>query len=419
MSESAAPARDTGSSRALLSIQILRAVAALGVLVHHTAHEVAAKTGVTVPFGEFVVGAGGVDLFFVISGFVMVYASERLFAQPGASRVFFLRRLARIVPLYWAATAILVGYVYVAHRIFPPPFITTEGVIASFLFVPWPLPNGIMAPVHALGWTLNYEMFFYAVFAVAIMLPRRGAVFAVTALFALLVGLGLFVRLPQPFAFWFSPIILEFCFGMLIALAWREGRRLPRWASLLLIVAALAAYAASAVWGPFVAWRALEWGVPGAMLVAALALARETPASGPVARVFVFLGDASYSLYLVHAIVIPAVRRLMPAFDPVLMPWLYALALIGASIAAACVSYLWFERPITRSCSDGSGGLRKRLSAPRASSRPRQRPSRIHVAARLPISSSSPSRPANSGSTPMPRTTLASRILSPSQSSPL
>ena len=348
MSDSAAPAGARGGSRSLLSIQILRAVAALGVLVHHTAHEVAAKTGVTVPFGEFVVGAGGVDLFFVISGFVMVYASERLFAQPGATQVFFLRRLARIVPLYWTVTAILVGYIYLAHRIFPPPFITTEGVIASFLFIPYPLPNGLMAPVHALGWTLNYEMFFYAVFAVAIMLPRRSAVFAITALFALLVVLGLVVRLPQPLAFWFSPIILEFCFGMLIALAWRDGRRLPHWASLLLIAAAFAAYAASALWGPAVTWRALEWGVPGAMLVAALALARETPAPGPIARVFVFLGDASYSLYLVHAIVIPAVRRLMPSLDTPLMPWLYALALVAASIAAACLSYLWFERPITR-----------------------------------------------------------------------
>ena len=349
MSESAAPAADArGGSRALLSIQILRAVAALGVLVHHTAHEVVAKTGVTVPFGEFVVGAGGVDLFFVISGFVMVYASERLFAQPGASRVFILRRIARIVPLYWTVTAILVGYVYVAHRIFPPPFITAEGVIASFVFLPYPLPNGLMAPVHALGWTLNYEMFFYAVFALAIVLPRRGAVSAITALFVLLVGVGLIVPLRQPFAFWFSPIILEFCFGMLIALAWRDGRRLQRQASLLLIAAALAAYAASAVWGPFVAWRWLEWGVPGAMLVTALALARDTPAPGPVARFMGFLGDASYSLYLVHALVIPAVRRAMPTLDTPLMPWLYALALVGASIAAACLSYLWFERPITR-----------------------------------------------------------------------
>ena len=348
MSESAAPARDVRGSRALTSIQILRAVAALGVLFHHTAHEVAAKTGVTVSFGELVVGAGGVDLFFVISGFVMVYASERLFAQPGATRVFFLRRLARIVPLYWAATAILVGYIYVAHRIFPPPFITTEGVIASFLFIPYPLPNGLMAPVHALGWTLNYEMFFYAVFALAIMLPRRGAVFAITALFALLVSLGLLIRLPQPFAFWFSPIILEFCFGMLIARAYLDGRRLSLWNALLLTLAALGAYVISACTGPFVAWRWLEWGVPGAMLVAAFALVKRPPPAGPVSRAMGFLGDASYSLYLVHAIVIPAVRRVMPSLDTPLMPWLYALALIGGSIAAACLSYLWFERPITR-----------------------------------------------------------------------
>ena len=348
MSESAAPAGVRGGSRALPSIQILRAVAALGVLFHHTAHEVAAKTGVTVPFGELVVGAGGVDLFFVISGFVMVYASERLFAQPGATRIFFLRRLARIVPLYWAATAILVGYVYVAHRIFPPPFITTEGVVASFLFIPYPLPNGLMAPVHALGWTLNYEMFFYAVFAVAIALPRRAAVFAISALFAALVTLGLAVTLPQPFAFWFSPIILEFCFGMLIARAYLDGKRLSLWNALLLTLAALGAYVISACTGPFVAWRWLEWGVPGAMLVAAFTLVKRPPPAGPVSRAMGFLGDASYSLYLVHAIVIPAVRRVMPALDTPLMPWLYALALIGGSIAAAACSYLWFERPITR-----------------------------------------------------------------------
>jgi peptidoglycan/LPS O-acetylase OafA/YrhL len=348
LSESAAPARDVRGSRALTSIQILRAVAALGVLFHHTAHEVAAKTGVTVPFGELVVGAGGVDLFFVISGFVMVYASERLFAQPGATRIFFLRRLARIVPLYWAATAILVGYIYVAHRIFPPPFVTTEGVIASFLFIPYPLPSGLMAPVHALGWTLNYEMFFYAVFALAIMLPRRSAVFAVTALFALLVSLGLLIRLPQPFAFWFSPIILEFCFGMLIARAYLDGKRLSLWNALLLTLAALGAYVISACTGPFVAWRWLEWGVPGAMLVAAFTLVKRPPPAGPVSRAMGFLGDASYSLYLVHGIVIPGVRRVMPSLDTPLMPWLYALVLIGGSIAAAACSYLWFERPITR-----------------------------------------------------------------------
>jgi exopolysaccharide production protein ExoZ len=350
LSERAADAvRAAENPRTLLSIQILRAVAALGVLVHHAAHEVAVKAGVSVPFNEFVVGAGGVDLFFVISGFVMVYASERLFGRPGAPRVFFLRRLARIVPLYWATTLILLGYIYAAHRLFPPPFISTEGVIASFLFWPYPLLNGIIGPVHALGWTLNYEMFFYAVFAVAIVLSRRSAVLAIVALFIALVALGRLVALPQPLAFWFNPLILEFCFGMLIAHFYREGLRLPRAASLALLAAALAAYAASALLGPAVPWRALEWGVPGAALVAALALAKETPQPGGVARAFGVLGDASYSLYLVHAIVFPVVRRLIePWLALPLMPWVYALALVAASIAASILSYRWFEKPITR-----------------------------------------------------------------------
>ena len=180
------------------------------------------------------------------------------------------------------------------------------------------------------------------------MLPRRARSFAITAVFVLLVGDRPAGPVVAAFAFWFSPIILEFCFGMLIALAWRDGRRLPRRASLLLDRGGACRLRGLGVRGPFVAWRWLEWGVPGATLVAALALAKDAPAPGPVARAFVFLGDASYSLYLVHALVIPAVRRLMPLLDTPLMPWLYALVLIGASIAAACVSYLWFERPITR-----------------------------------------------------------------------
>ena len=360
MSEPAhAPASAGRGSPGLLSIQILRAVAALGVLAHHTAHEVAAHTGGVIPFHELVVGAGGVDLFFVISGFVMVYASDRLFGQAGAPRVFFLRRLARIAPLYWATTAILLVYVYAMHRLFPPPYISAQGVIASFLFLPYPLPNGLMGPVHALGWTLNYEMFFYAVFAAAIMLPRRGAVLAIVTLFAALVAIGRLVALPQPFAFWCDPMILEFCFGMLVALAYREGVRLPRAACAVLILAALAADAASAAWGPNVPWRALEWGLPGAALVAGLALAKDAARPGAVARAFGSLGDVSYSLYLVHVLVFPIVRRLIvPWLGLPLMPWVYALALVAASIGAAILSYRAFERPITRALQKRIGGVR-------------------------------------------------------------
>ncbi|SRR6266571_871351 len=87
----------------LQSIQILRAVAALLVLAGHL-WATLAWLGKPDALPNFVAGAAGVDLFFVISGFVMVHSSEKFFGQPGGSVQFLLRRLARIVPLYWVAT---------------------------------------------------------------------------------------------------------------------------------------------------------------------------------------------------------------------------------------------------------------------------------------------------------------------------
>jgi peptidoglycan/LPS O-acetylase OafA/YrhL len=338
-------------SRALLSIQILRAVAALAVLTHHVCNEkVAHVGGAAAPLNNLIVGVAGVDLFFVISGFVMVYASESLFAQRGAPRIFFLRRLARIVPLYWAVTAAIVGYLLVVHGIAVLMSLHSPGsLVASFLFYPYPRPDGLAVPVHALGWTLNYEMFFYVLFAVAILLPRRAAVMAVAALFVTLVVIGRLFALPLPFAYWFDPIILEFCFGMAIALAYRAGLRLPPAFVWLLILAAIAAFAATMVWGASAPWRALAWGAPSAAIVAALVLSRRAAPAGPVGRVFGFLGDASYSIYLTHPLVFPVVGWTLPRWiDFSAMPWAYAVIAFACAVAAASACYLVFEKPVTR-----------------------------------------------------------------------
>src|ERR1700756_2337701 len=144
-------------STSLLSIQALRAVAALLVLAGHISTILIAEHKAA-SFPLFALGPFGVDLFFVISGFVMVYSSERLFGQPGAPFKFFARRLARIVPLYWAATSILVWFVV--------PYASTKAVLGSFLFAPH-IPSE--APLLFVGWTLIFEMFFYAVFAIALL----------------------------------------------------------------------------------------------------------------------------------------------------------------------------------------------------------------------------------------------------------
>jgi peptidoglycan/LPS O-acetylase OafA/YrhL len=354
----ATPGPPAAAGGALLSIQVLRAVAALAVLVRHVSYELAGRMGWPETMPTFVIRASGVDLFFVISGFVMVYASERLFGHPDARRVFVLRRLARIVPLYWAASAVLLVYMLGVHRGLPVD-VSVGTVVASFAFLPYARPDGLVAPIHTLGWTLNYEMFFYAVFAAAIWLSRPRAVLAVLAAFVVMVGLGRAVALPLPLAAWFDPIILEFGAGMLIAVACRAGLRLSRAAAVGLGLAAVAGYGVASWAELSEPWRAVERGLPGAALVAACVLCGAPPRPGPVARGVAFLGDASYSLYLVHPLVFVLPRWTVARwidFSP--FPLAYALVLVAVSVLAASLSYLLFEKPLSRALKARIGGLR-------------------------------------------------------------
>jgi peptidoglycan/LPS O-acetylase OafA/YrhL len=351
LAESAVGGVGERGSAQLKSIQALRAVAALGVLTLHAATEkVTFLGGEPGPFKNFLLGAAGVDLFFVISGFVMVYSSESLFGRRDGPRKFLSRRIARIGPLYWAVTAAIIAYIYAVHGAKLWEIYSPASLVASFLFWPYPRIDGFAFPVHLLGWTLNFEMFFYAVFAAAILLPRRAAVAAVCVALAALVTLGRHATLPLPFLFWANPIVLEFCLGMLIAAAYREGVRLAPAAAWALGIAACLAFAAMhnppQAWGE---WRLLFWGLPSAALVASCALSESTWRPGPAGRFFGLLGDASYSLYLVHPLAFPLVRWTAGRwFDFSSVPWVYAGVAFVAAIAASVACYWAFERPITR-----------------------------------------------------------------------
>ena len=305
----------------------------------------------------------------MISGFIIVYASEMLFGRWDAPYVFFVRRLVRIVPLYWACTGLIVAYWMIARVDFNSIDISFGAIIGSFLFLPYPRPSGGMMPVIMLGWTVNHEMFFYAAFAGVIFLSRRRTVLTVITLFAAIVMAGqVFKPLPPTITFWSDPIILEFCFGMLIAAAYREGMRLPRVAAIALILAGALGYLASGLWSGYAGSRVIEWGMPATAIVAGSVLSNELPSLGPLERALAFLGDASYSLYLVHPIAFLALRRvLLPWIDPSAAPWLYALVLLVGPIFAAIFIYLLFEKPVTRWLQrtlDIRRGVRPELVAP-------------------------------------------------------
>ena len=161
----------------LVLVQVLRAAAALSVAMLHAQHDAATlaeRTGqVFAPIAAFPWEAG-VDVFFVISGFIMVHASTRLFGAEGGARAFLARRIARIVPIYWAVTTLYLAVALAVPDLLNRELLGWPLVVASYLFIPMARPDGLVQPLYGLGWTLNYEMFFYALFAVAVRWPRAG-----------------------------------------------------------------------------------------------------------------------------------------------------------------------------------------------------------------------------------------------------
>ncbi len=338
----------------IAAIQALRAVAALAVVFGHAQSEalaIAARNGA--PFATIAlnVTGAGVDLFFVISGFVMVHASRGLFGSLSGPGVFIARRVARIVPLYWCATAVYLAVMFASPSLLSSDVPTPAEIIQSYFFVPY-LHEGatLMQPVYKLGWTLNYEMFFYVIFAGCLVLPMRNAVIALTLCFGGLAAAALLSAFPHSLlSFWGHPIVLEFVAGAWLALGYARGIRLGVPMSLCLIGVSLAGLAVSARIGieEGTLWRPVLLGLPAALLFAACIL-RDRPLAVPA--YLAALGDASYALYLIHPIVIRALRRIWDRLPPdhVPHPWIFVAICGVISVCASIAVYKLFERPVTQ-----------------------------------------------------------------------
>jgi exopolysaccharide production protein ExoZ len=347
-----------GEARRNRAIQVLRGLAALLVVIGHAIHEtqvVSAVLGRPPIDGSLVRWGTGVDIFFVISGFIMVYSSTGLFERPGGWRSFLWRRFIRIVPLYWLLTTLLLVGALIAPQLLNVPIGDWQHVLASYLFIPSLRAPGEIRPVMALGWTLNLEMFFYVIFACTLALPMRQAVLALTAGLALLAGIGMALEPAQvQLAFWTQSIILEFAFGCALALAYLKGLRLGPAAALLL---ALVGSAGLLQWPALQDWpapEALRWGVPALMIVAAAALYQdegcERQASPRWLTIAVLVGNASYSLYLVHPFVLRPLRNLWTQLVGSAVPLMaYVIVATAASCLGAILLYRHVEQPLLRS----------------------------------------------------------------------
>ncbi len=344
----------------LPGVQALRAVAALSVAFTHFLHDAigngADPDGWLRAAQKFMPWDAGVDIFFVISGFIIVHASAGLFAAPGGWARFIRRRLTRIVPLYWIMTSLFLVVLFAGPGRIHGDIGGPAYLAASYLFIPWPRPDGVVQPALGLGWTLNYEMFFYAAFAPFLVL-RRGLAVGV-----LVLGFCAFVSFGQVFGFgntqlavWSNPIILEFAAGMGLALLEARGFALTRGARLGLILAAVVALHFALLAPPGL--RALTYGLPAAALAAAAVFGSQ-PGGG--SRFLVRLGDASYAMYLFHPFVMRGVSVLWPKFHAHSEPagTIYVLAGLAAAQICALAINLTLEARLAEMFRGKGRGLR-------------------------------------------------------------
>ena len=326
-------------------IQILRAAAACSVVAHHVLYYAIAR-GLIAGDKNGSVFEAGVDLFFVISGFIMMVVTDPDRAGELSAARFCKSRFARIIPLYWIYTILLAAVCFVEPLLFRSVTVTAEVLWHSFFLVP--LRDGdAVAPVLRVGWTLVYEAWFYAFIAATLRfeLWRRALVaaiiFGVTVIAANIVSLD--TELGRYLA---NTMMFEFLAGMLIYMGYRRGIRLPSATPLAIMSIGLTWLAASTFIGlPTLQTRFAMWGIPAAMIV--IGALQLPDVKGLAGRVLQVLGDASYSIYLSHLFTIGAVYWALE-FIGILAPAAFVGAALLASVGVGVVSYWMLERPLLR-----------------------------------------------------------------------
>ena len=355
-------------------IQALRFVAAMLVVLAHSTAMVNER--MHLDMFKWRAGWSGVDIFFVISGFVMAISSRTLLQRANGWKIFITRRLIRIVPLYWVATTLKLATIIALPALALDSPLDLWNTIASYLFIPTFDDKSLLdAPLLKVGWTLNYEMFFYAIFTLALFLGKSPLKFT-AAIFAIAVAVNLFSTPKFPYAYGFlEPILMEFVMGMLVAKLCMRVNNInagmntglniglnigaKNFFDMLLqyisTTKAGAIIGAVAVLISFVImfncaeqpmwWRWAYWGIPSMVIVLVAALG-EPALRKVMPKILATLGDSSYSLYLFHTFTVPMLGTLMIKLK-IMQPTFALAACIVISPLVCLAIYAWFELPMT------------------------------------------------------------------------
>lgn len=330
-------------------LQLGRAVAACGVAIAHgVVHYYGGGFGVWALLGQY-----GVILFFVISGFIMVMTTGRGSFRPGR---FMSRRIRRIVPIYYVANLILVAGTLTVPDAFTRTIFDFGHLIRSLLFIPAydPAGTGLIIPFFKLGWTLNYEMFFYVLFASLFALNAWQRGLAIVTLLGGLIVIGTQVDFDSAIlAFYTRAATAGFAFGVILGLVtlYRPD-----------VVFNLGASAAAAIVGlciAVLAWILSDYGhvrtedsttfllsfvaALNVLLLVAVVDGWKWNLPAPL----LYLGDASYSIYLFHMFAIGVMTIIAHRLPEILLYPMLALSGL-AGIASGVVAYWLLESPLNQ-----------------------------------------------------------------------
>ena len=311
----------------LLNLQLLRAFAAFNVVVYHII-SAAASYGYETNLISYLEdwGANGVDIFFVISGFVMLFTQ---LDNKKTVKDFLILRAIRIIPIYWLLTFTIITIYIVAPSVFREMEVTTEWALASLGF----MSNAIVgkSPIVYLGWTLEWEMLFYLVFGLSLWFRSWAVTLSVTSL--ALIGIAFAVS---------NFILLEFLAGLLIALLFKRNGFNSFGKVSLVLGGLLLSLSISEEVRELVESRVILWGLPSIFIVYGAVAAPQINS-----KLGKLLGDASYSIYLIQMLSIPVFYKLLVVLGIELSNDFLALACLIATAIAGTVMYLFIEKPMT------------------------------------------------------------------------
>lgn len=317
------------------------------IMAKHALYEVDLISPITFNYGVYNNYVVGIDIFFVLSGFIMVYISrEKQGVQ--AAKDFIIRRIMRIIPVYWFYTFVLALIAIFLPQVLGKAEFIPVDFIKSLFFIPYLNTAGDLQPFLNNGWTLNYEMYFYAIFALCLLLPAKYSLFVMAAYF---IGSEYtrFWGIEGVFGTFYShDIILEFVAGAFIGYLFLKNIRLPSWmfwvGVLFLILSFVALFFHNTLEG-----LGIEYNRPlvGGLSVLLLVLPKKAEFI-KMPKFLVMIGDSSYTLYLAHPFAIGAITQivLLMNWQAVIHPWIIFTTIIAVSLVGSYIAYQIIEKPL-------------------------------------------------------------------------